>query len=197
MFRRRPPRRPPVLRRPAGHRPPLPPRARRVLARANRLAADGRFAEAAGILGRLSDEARQRGMLVRAANLALQASRAHFAAGDVDLALERAREAIRLFARGRRAGRIPPFLAQVTATLREKGYDAEADQLEQEAERVLERMGLSLDQVRQQVPQVAEERGTLPPRCSGCGAPLLADEVEWHDARTAECPYCGAAVRAT
>jgi hypothetical protein len=35
----------------------------------------------------------------------------------------------------------------------------------------------------------------LPTNCHGCGAPLHGDEVEWTDENTAECPYCGSAVR--
>lgn len=191
LLRRRPPRRPPPL------RPPLAPRARRALAHANKLMADGQFAEAAKIFGRLSEEAKERGMLVRAADLALQASRARFAADDATAAVEQAKDALRLFVRGGRAGRVPPVLSKMTAALREKGYDAQADELEQEAERLLEEMGLSLDEAKQRIPQMPEKRGTLPAQCSGCGAPLVPDEVEWHDAHTAECPYCGTIAKAT
>lgn len=203
MFRRRPFRRRPFRRRPSplppgtpSRRPPLPLRVRQALAHANSLVAEGQFAEAANIFERLSEETRQRGMLVRAADLALQASRAYFAADDVEAALERAREALRLLIRGGRAGRVPRLISRMTAALREKGYDAQADQLEQEATQALEEMGLSLDEVRQRVPQVTEKRGTLPSHCSGCGASLVPDEVEWHDTHTAECLYCGTVIKA-
>jgi hypothetical protein len=197
MFRRRPLRRPPLFRRRPPGRPPLPPGVRRALAKANHLMAVGQFAEAADIFGQLSEQAEQRGMLVRAGDLALLASRAHFAAEGVESALEWARQALRLFVRGGRVGSVPRLLSRITAALQERGYDAEADQLEREAERMLGQVGLSLDQVRQQVPQVAESRGTLPARCSGCGASLVPDEVEWHDPYTAECLYCGTVVKAT
>ena len=42
-----------------------------------------------------------------------------------------------------------------------------------------------------------EEAGTLPAKCDGCGAPVIPDEVEWHDARTAECLYCGTVLKVT
>jgi len=197
MIRRRPLRRPPVSGRRPLRRPPLPPRVRRELVRANHLMADGQFADAAEIFGRLSEKARQRGLLVRAGDLALQASRAHFSAGHVELAFDQARDALRLLVRGGRAGRAVRLLPRITASLREKGYDAEAGQLEQEAERVLGRVGLSLNEVSQRLPPVAERSGTLPARCSGCGAPLVPDEVEWHDACTAECLYCGSIVKTT
>jgi tetratricopeptide (TPR) repeat protein len=205
MFRRRPFRRRPLIRRrqplpPAGappHRPLLSPEARQALARANRLMADGQFAKAANLFGDLSEQAKQHGMLARAADLALQASRAHFVADDIEAALKWARQALRLFARSGRVGRVPLALSKMTTALRKKGYDAEADQLEQEATQALEEMGLSLDEAEQRAPQIPEKRFTLPARCSGCGAPLIPDEVEWHDAHTAECPYCSTIVKAT
>jgi hypothetical protein len=203
MFRRRPARRRPLRRPPKPLRPavpsprrPLASRALKVLARANRLMAGGQFAGAAEIFGRLSEEAERRDMTVRAADLALQASRAHFAADAVEAALAWAREGLRLLVRGGRVGRVPTVLAKITAALRKKGYSVQADQLEQEVTQALEGVGLSLDEARQQVLRVPEERGDLPAQCSGCGAPLVPDEVEWHDARTAECLYCGTIIKA-
>ena len=145
MFRRRHSRRTPL-----GHqRIPLSPQVRRALIRANRLMLDGQFAEAAAIFGRLSDGVKQRDMPVRAADLVLQASRAHFAANNVEVALERAREALRLFVRGDRPGRVTRVLSRMTTALRDKDYDAEAVQLEQDAVRMLEEMGLSLEEAKQ------------------------------------------------
>ncbi len=206
MFRRRPfrraslvPRRPPLPARgvPPPPVPPLPLIARQALIRANELMSGSQFAEAAGIFGRLSDEAQQRGMPIRAADLSLQASRAHFAAGAVEAALDRASRALWLFVAGGRPGRIPIVLPRMTAALRQKGYEAQADRLEQEAARALEEAGISFGEAMQRATQLtSERRGTLPPRCEGCGAPLVPDEVEWHDAHTAECPYCGTLAKA-
>jgi hypothetical protein len=39
-------------------------------------------------------------------------------------------------------------------------------------------------------------RPVLPTNCPGCGGPLHAGELEWTDDITAECSYCGSAVRA-
>jgi hypothetical protein len=215
MFRRRPPRRrPPGRRRPLrpsrGPRP-LPPRVRRALDRANRLMASQRFAQAAVIFDRLSEQASRRDRFVPAAALSLQSFRAHFSAGDVDTALERAREGLRLLIRGGRAGRVPNVLARMTAVLRGKGYGAQAGQLERQAAHELEGIGLSLgdgtpapsnvEGSTAPPPMVEEARGrtvsagSLPASCSGCGAPLIPGEVEWHDAHTAECLYCGAVVK--
>jgi hypothetical protein len=159
--------------------------------------ADEQFSDAAAIYGRLSEGARERGMPVRAGDLALQAARAHFAAADEESALPWAREGMRLLIRSGRVGRVARLLPWITSTLRENGHDAEADRLEQEAAQELERMGLSLDALDRRKSSTTERRGTLPARCSGCGAALVPDEVEWHDARTAECPYCGTVAKAT
>ncbi|MCP4543317.1 MAG: hypothetical protein GY832_39895 [Chloroflexi bacterium] len=200
IFRRRPGRRPPLGRRraplPGRGRFPLPPKVRRALTRANRLMANGQFAEAVTIFDRLSEKAKRRDMLVRAANLTLQASRAHFAANNVDVAIDRARDALQLLVRGDRLDRVPRLLSKMTFALREKGYDAQADRLEHDAARMLEEAGSSLQEARERTPQVTERHGTLPPQCRGCGASLVPDEVEWHDMHTAECVYCGTVVKA-
>ena len=43
---------------------------------------------------------------------------------------------------------------------------------------------------------VSPPQARLPAKCLSCYAPLRADEVEWVDAQSAECVYCGAVVRA-
>jgi hypothetical protein len=159
--------------------------------------ADGQFAEAAAAFESLAVKAREHSMPGRAADLMLQAARAHFAAGAIDAAMAGATEALRLLALSGRVGRIPAVLSKMTAALRAKGYDAHAERLEQEADRILSGVGLSLDEAQQQAPQMPEEAGTLPAKCDGCGAPVIPDEVEWHDARTAECLYCGTVLKVT
>jgi hypothetical protein len=203
MFRRRPRRRLPMKRRgPArfwrGQTRRLPPipALRDALARANRLMADGRYAEAAAVFQRFSREAQRRGLIVRSGDLALQAARARFRSGDVETALEWAHEGIRLLIQGGRPGRAERMLSRTTAALRENGYEAEADQLEQEFRQALERAEVS-DRAAQQAAPAPERRGTLPATCSGCASPLIPDEVEWHSADAAECLYCGSIIKAT
>ena len=194
MLRRRPfRRRPRPLRRLLHLAAPLPNRARQALMRANRLVADGQCAEAAGIFEQLADRAESGDMPIRAAQLSLQAARAHLGAGDVEATVARAKRALRLLAQGGRPDHIPAVLDRITEALRDKGYNAEADQVEQ----VLEEIGLSLEEARRQTPRVPERRGTLPAGCGGCGAPLVPDDVEWHDAQTAQCPYCGTIAKTT
>jgi hypothetical protein len=204
MFRRGPrsrrrmpvhPRRRPLMPGGLSRRLSLPPQVRQALSQANQLMAEGQFVEAAVIFERLSGQVERRGMLVRAGDLILQASRAHFRAGDVGTAVEQVGQALRLFVRGGREERVPRVLSRATSVLRNKGYDAQADRLEQEAAAMLEEVGSSLEEAGRRVPQATERRGILPPVCKGCGASLVPDEVEWHDARTAECLYCGMVVK--
>lgn len=194
MARRRPFRRLPRRRRPP--RPPLPPQARQSLIHANDLLDKGQFAEAARIFGRLSEGARRHGRPLRAANLALRAAQAYLVADDVEAALVQAERTIRLLARGGPPERVPRVLSRIAEALRERGYEDEADQLTHYADQVLKGVGRSLDEMETQSPRVTERRASLPDRCGGCGASLIPDDVEWHDTRTAECPYCGAIVKA-
>lgn len=203
MFRRRP-RRPLLGRRPfrrlpprpgAPHGGPLAPRLRQVLTRANHLMAEGHFAEAAAIYERLCQEGVELGFVGRAADFALQAARACFAAGDIDASLANAKEGLRLLARGGRPDRVPRVLFKIVAKLRGGGYNIQAGELQREAEQILGEVGLSLGEAEQQTPQVPEKRGSLPAKCSGCAAPVVPDEVEWHDAQTAECLYCGTVLK--
>jgi hypothetical protein len=167
------------------------------LTRANRLSAGGQHAQAAGIFEQLAHRVEQQGMPIRSAELALQASRAHFAAGAIEAALAWARRGIHALIHCGRVGRIPRLLAAATTALRSKGHDAEADELEQEINQALAEAGSSLDEARKQAGAAPEKHGSLPAQCGGCGAPLVPDDVEWHDAQTAECPYCGTIAKAT
>jgi hypothetical protein len=93
---------------------------------------------------------------------------------------------------------VAQVLAHAQDELRQKGYDAQAVELAQSAAGVLEEAGPSLNHFQASRPaQAAEARGSLPGRCEGCGAPLVPGDVIWHDTRTAECPYCGAVIKAT
>jgi len=160
--------------------------------------ADGQHGRAADIFGRLADEAHARGAFDAASRMALQAARASLAASQVEAAVQRGKQALRLLVRGGRVGRVPIVLNRMVAALRERGHEAEAETLQLEVEQALEQAGLSLKEAQAHSVAVGTgRRGDLPAKCSSCAGPLLPDEVEWHDPRTASCPYCGATVKAT
>ena len=172
-----------------GGRGVVGPRVRHAL----RLLADGRCAEAGEQFGQLADRARDNGNHLRSAHLAEQAARAFLEAGAGDKAAFRAREAVQQFIAGRRPSRAVRALRSVVMALRSGGFQAQADALEQDAQARLAEVGLSLATVPAE--SVPQPRGHLPPACPHCGGPLRADEADWIDSTTAECPYCGSAVQ--
>lgn len=164
----------------------------RVVRQALGLLAEGRYVEAGELFGQLADRARDNGHHLRSAQLAIQASRAFLEASDGDRAVLRAKQAIRQFIVGKRPGRAVRVLQRTTAALRSRGFNAQADALEQEAQARLAEMGLDLASV--PLEPVPQPRGHLPSICSQCGGPLRSDEVDWIDSTSAECPYCGSTV---
>jgi hypothetical protein len=100
---------------------------------------------------------------------------------------------VRQFVVARRPGRAVRTLQHATAALRSRGFEAQASALEQDAQARLAEAGLS--QTNLPAEPVPQPRGHLPPTCPQCGGPLRADEVDWIDSASAECPYCGSGVR--
>lgn len=183
--------------------PPRRPRPRQVLARANKLFDQGKFAEAAPTFGRLAEGAARRGMLNRAGDLYLQSARCHLEAGNVTLAVERGKQALHLFGRAGLTGKIERLMPRMVEALQEKGYQAEATALQQEVEARLAEAPPGRRQPSGARPAVWPStarpmaRRALPTKCSACGAPIKPDDVTWLDPGTAECPYCGSVLEAT
>lgn len=172
-----------------GGRSVVGPRVRHAL----RLLADGRCAEAGEQFGQLADRALDNGSHLRSAHLAEQSARAFLEAGAGDKAAFRAREAVQQFIAGRRPSRAVRALRSAIMALRLGGFQAQADALEQDAQARLAEVGLSLGNVPAE--PAPQPQGHLPPACPHCGGPLRADEADWIDSTTAECPYCGSAVQ--
>ena len=193
IFRSRRPRRP---LRPRG---PL-----QSLNRAQRLFEAGQYQEAAPIFERLAEGAAERGMWSRAGDLALQAARCHLEAGQVEMALQRGKQALRLYGRGGLIGKVPSILPRMVQALENRGYHAQAQTLRAEVEARLadlppERRAAPLGPAGRwpvfQRPGRAPRE--LPAQCPSCGAPVRSDEVTWLDQTSAECPYCGSVLKAT
>lgn len=204
MIRRRPPRRPvrhPLRRRVRRPRPgvraAVPPRLRQALAEAHRAMESGDFDHAARIFEEEADKARDQGQFAAASRLALQCARAHLAGDSVETALAWAKQALQFMVQSGRPGRIPVALNRMVEHLRQRGFEAEADQLQHEVEERLTEVGPSLQEAQAQTVSAAGTRGQLPGKCSTCAGPLNPQDVEWYDPQTAECPYCGSVVKAT
>jgi hypothetical protein len=125
-----------------------------------------------------------------AGRFALRAGEAYIWAGDVQAGMTRINAGLNaLIAAGNLAAlsRIGP---RVVRELTDRGLTAEAGEV------------TSL--LRQHLPDISAApsapgpagRAALPTNCPGCGAPLRPDDVEWRDAVTAECDYCGSLIQA-
>ena len=168
-----------------GGRPNVPP----ALRQANMLFGSGNYLAAAQSFERLAQRAEMRGG-PNAGRFALRAGEAWVMAGDVPSGMAHIHKGLNaLIAAGNLAAlaRIGP---RIVRELTERGLTAEA--------------GRVTDLIRLHLPDFSAApsapgpagRAALPTHCPGCGAPLRPDEVEWLDASTAECDYCGSLIQA-
>jgi hypothetical protein len=170
-----------------GPRAPLQTRALQALDRAHRLMNQGRPAEAAPIFAQLSAAADTHGMPVRAAHLQLQAARALAHLGDAPGGLARAQAALALLVK---AGTVQPLRAafpRFIAELQALGFQREAGELQGDVKAALGSAPLA----DLPAPAVSSAPPRLPAECPNCAGPVRSDEVEWIDAVSAACTYCG------
>ena len=160
-----------------------------VLAKANQMVANGNSAGAAPLYTEL---ARELDVLQprRAANLHARAAHAYADAGNEQIALAQARAALTMFIQYRMINRTPVFFANITRKFNNKGMKNSANALQNE-------FGNRVGSIPPQPAPGSAKRGVLPTNCPKCGAPIHGDEATWIDNLTAECDYCGAAVRTT
>ena len=128
-------------------------------------------------------------MLTEQEKIALwQAALAYAPAKNETAALTHARTALIQFAQLGMIQRAPTFYNNITQKLRESGMTNAADTLQRE-------FG---DQIKALVAQgfgAPASRGRLPSKCPHCAGPARSDEVEWIDAQSAECVYCGGVIQ--
>jgi hypothetical protein len=153
--------------------------------RANQLLANNQPAQAAQIFERLADEAARRGFAKPAANASAQAALAYAAAKNETAALGHARAALNQFARLGMTQRATNFLGEISQALRANGMARAAEALQNE-------FG---GEVALGAPQASAPTGRLPSKCPHCAGPARSDQVEWIDAYSAECVYCGGVIQ--
>ncbi len=159
-----------------------------VLGKANQLAANNNPTDAAPLFAELArqlDVPHPR----RAANLHARAAHTYAEAGNEQLALAQSRAALTMFIQYRMVNRTPVFFANITRKFNNKGMKNSASALQNE-------FGTRVGPLPPQPAQGPARRGVLPTNCPKCGAPIHSDEAAWIDNLTAECDYCGAAIRA-
>ena len=159
------------------------------LRRANQLMAAGQYAAAAEIFEQFARGAVQRNG-PRAPLFLLQAGRARLQANQVPAAMAHFQEGFAIIAKRGNWQRLARAGQRIAAELKERSLMAEAGQVEAYLKSALPAGFVAVP------PAEAPKTRLLPTHCSGCGGPIRSDEVEWIDEATAECPYCGSAVRA-
>ena len=156
--------------------------------RANNLLAQGKPNDAAQIYERLVQEAESRGFAKPAANAHAQAALAYALAKNETAALTHARTALIQFAQLGMVQRAPTFYNNVVQKLRENGMSNAVDTLQRE-------FGDQIKALTAQGFGAPASRGRLPSKCPHCAGPARSDEVDWIDAQSAECVYCGGVIQ--
>ena len=171
----------------------MPEAPRRRLARAHRLLQAAGYAEAAGDFAQLAEEAREAGH-PRAAQLSLEAGRAYMLAGQAEGAVREIREGLQLLVEMGRWGILRAAGERAVSDLHQHGMTQEAEEVAAWLHATLAGAPPGALQVGRPAP--ASRPPLLPTHCPQCGGAVHSDEVEWIDARTAECGYCGSPIRA-
>jgi hypothetical protein len=160
------------------------------LQQAHRWLAEGRAREAAVLFEELAGEAAARGF-PSAPQLSLQAGRTWLLAGESERGTERLWQGLQGMAQMGQTGRLPGAAARVVADLRARGLSPEADDLEARVRGLLPGYSPAQDSA----PPVAPATRRLPPKCPYCGGSVIPDSVEWVDAASALCDYCGSVLQ--
>ncbi len=169
-------------------RRPLPRQSpiEQALVQARRQIRAGHFARAGMILSELAREAEVLERPKIAAELHCRAAHCFIDGGAEPSGLSEARAALRVFRNLGLTERYARFLGNILRKLQAHGMTHGIGMLRAEFD------GVEVPQPA----QVAPARSLrLPEACTQCGAPLRSDEVEWIDAYSVECNYCGAVVQ--
>ncbi len=165
-----------------GFTPDIPP----ALQRANDLMASGDYPAAAAAFEQLAQGAEARHG-PRAPHLHLRAGQARLLNNQVALAMAQFEHGLSLLAASGHLRVLQRAGWRVVQELKERDLAAEAQQIESQLNSLLP-AGFTTE-------APATGRVSLPTHCPGCGGPVRPDEIEWLDESTAECSYCGSAIR--
>src|SRR5258708_11103989 len=159
-----------------------------VLAQANQLIGSGKPGDAAPLFAQLAQDLSSNHPR-RAANLHALAAHAYADSAHGQLALGEARAALTIFLQANMMGRAPVFYNNILRKFTQHGMKNAADALQSE-------FGGKVGSLPAQgTPGPKVQRGLLPTNCPKCGAPVRGDSATWINDQTAECEYCGSAVR--
>jgi len=181
MFRRRPRR----LKRPVG----------KTMARLNQahyLMNEGQYEQAANLFRALAEGAVRR-RIPRAPFLFIQTGRAYLYGGEQSQGMAFIKRGLNMLAGDKRWGDLYRVGHRLTEELDEKGFHEESGKLRDWLSEVLPEKS---EQVMRVKAEMQQHHPVLPTNCPHCGGMMNSKEVTWVDNVTAECLYCGGAVRA-
>jgi ribosomal protein S27AE len=171
----------------------LEPGPRQLLIHANQLKDSGNFEEAAEIYERLARGAENRGMLVRAPHLYLEAAACRLSAKQAQPGIDLMWQGFRLLEKTKRWNAIFKNEKAATAELQRAGQAEAADKLQAWVDQTLEDHPEAISSI--PLPGIAQKPAKFPPKCPQCGASVRVDRAEWIDETNLECPYCGSAIQ--
>jgi hypothetical protein len=122
----------------------------------------------------------------RAPNLALQAARAWFEAGETERGMHMTRMALQFMHRVGQLRKLHQVSGRIISELRSRGLTEEAVAIEAEIEELLAGVDVSGF-----IFVEPTKSAHLPPQCPHCGGNVRSDEVDWIDTHSATCNYCG------
>ncbi len=181
MFRK--PRFRPVRRDMIGGVPPI-------LRRAHELMLREQFDEAAGIYEQLAYGAQSRG-LPQDAHLFMTAGHCRVRNRQIDLAMGNFKQGLEIMAARGRLANVSQVGQRCEFDLKNAGFEKEAYEINQLIQSLV---GQPTYEVQ---PATSIRSRIIPVTCDACGGTLRADEVEWIDDSTAECPWCGSTIQST
>jgi hypothetical protein len=176
---------------PPGRRAGVPRGALHQLRRANRLMGEGAYARAASIFEELADEAQVQGIW-RSPQLNIRAGMGWVMAGEIAVGMNRILKGLRLMPEMGQVGRLPMVAARIRRNLEDLGFETQAASLNEELQQLLSGSAESAGAM-----PSPPSRATLPGKCPHCGGNVLPNEVEWADANSAICDYCGSLIQAS
>lgn len=130
----------------------------------------------------------------RAPQFYVQAGRARMMSGEVPAGIALLKVGLAALISSGNLTQVALIAQRIIAELTDNGMASEADQIQQMLNQVLPAEAMPATSTREAGAETEVVR-LLPTNCPSCGGPLLPQEVEWMDAYTAECPYCGNGVR--
>lgn len=188
MLRRRPFYRRSTLRRLST----LEPGPRQMLINANQLKDSGKFGDAADIYERLARGAENRGILVRAPHLYLEAAYCRLISKQVQSGIDLMWQGFHLLEKTKRWHAMFENGKVAVTELHRTGQVGAADKLQAWLDQTLKDHPEEISSLSEST--TAKRHPRFPPKCPQCGASIRADQADWIDEDNIECPYCGSAI---